>query len=219
VNPDEPTPYIWRATVTFANTADTMLARRLVREAVAKFGVRKLISPLSNTVLLLGGALDAGDLIVFDAAAADAFTGDRQRFYEWKEALYKWLGRPVLQRAYADSVRMVLEPLVRGLPEDNELRAELALRYAKLGMEREALREIERALVRVRGRPTIQQTTVRKLAAEAYMELGQQDAAIDHLAYLLSVPSWMSVGPLRVDKLWDPLRTNPRFQRLLAENR
>ena len=46
--------------------------------------------------------------------------------------------------------------------------------------------------------------------------MGEADAAIDRLAYLLSIPSDLSVPVLRVDPMWDRLRGNPRFQRLLA---
>ena len=52
----------------------------------------------------------------------------------------------------------------------------------------------------------------------AYVEMlvGETGAAVQRLAYLLSIPSDMSVPQLRVDPMWDPLRGNPRFQRLLA---
>ncbi len=51
--------------------------------------------------------------------------------------------------------------------------------------------------------------------AEIYVIAGEYDAAIDKLEYLLSSPSWISVGLLRIDPLYDPLRDHPSFQALL----
>ena len=49
-----------------------------------------------------------------------------------------------------------------------------------------------------------------------YALTGEEDAAIDRIEYLLSIPaSEMSVPLLRIDPRWDPLRNNPRFQKLL----
>ena len=52
----------------------------------------------------------------------------------------------------------------------------------------------------------------------AYVEMmvGEHDAAIRRPAYLLTIPSDVSVPILRADPMWDPLRSNPRFQQLLA---
>jgi len=54
--------------------------------------------------------------------------------------------------------------------------------------------------------------------AEIYMMCGEYEAAIDQIEILLSVPSAMSAGILRVDPIWDPIRDHPRFQRLLRES-
>jgi hypothetical protein len=45
--------------------------------------------------------------------------------------------------------------------------------------------------------------------------VGNYDAAIDLLDYLLSIPSWMSVRRLKLHPMWDPLRDHARFQALL----
>jgi serine/threonine-protein kinase len=51
--------------------------------------------------------------------------------------------------------------------------------------------------------------------AEIYMMCGEYETAIDQIETLLSVPGYTSVGVLRIDPLWDPIRANPRFRRLL----
>ena len=41
--------------------------------------------------------------------------------------------------------------------------------------------------------------------------------ALDLIEDLLSIPCFLSVGLLRLDPAWDPLRDNPRFQALLEK--
>ena len=41
--------------------------------------------------------------------------------------------------------------------------------------------------------------------------------ALDLIEELLSIPCQLSVGLLRLDPVWDPLRDNPRFQALLEK--
>ena len=48
------------------------------------------------------------------------------------------------------------------------------------------------------------------------MLVGETDSAVKRLAFLLTIPSDVSVNLLRADPLWDPLRGNPGFQRLIA---
>jgi serine/threonine-protein kinase len=55
--------------------------------------------------------------------------------------------------------------------------------------------------------------------AEIYVKVGEYEAAIDQLEYLLSIPSLVSTPLLRVDPLYDPLRDHPRFQALLESER
>ena len=49
--------------------------------------------------------------------------------------------------------------------------------------------------------------------------VGESDAAAKRLAYLLTIPSDISVPLLRVASMWDLLRGNPGLQRLFATAR
>ena len=51
--------------------------------------------------------------------------------------------------------------------------------------------------------------------AMIYAMVGEQEAALDQIEYVLSIPASFSVQLLRLDPRWDPLRDHPRFQALL----
>ncbi|MGI8820258.1 MAG: TPR end-of-group domain-containing protein, partial [Chthoniobacterales bacterium] len=52
--------------------------------------------------------------------------------------------------------------------------------------------------------------------AEIYGRVGEEDAAIDLLERLLTIPAGVSLLDLKNDWSWDPLRKNPRFQKILG---
>ena len=53
--------------------------------------------------------------------------------------------------------------------------------------------------------------------AMIYAWTGEQDKAIDELVALIGKPSAPEYGELKLNPFWDPLRKDPRFEKLLAE--
>jgi hypothetical protein len=52
--------------------------------------------------------------------------------------------------------------------------------------------------------------------AQVYTWTGQKDLAIEQLDKVERVPNFVSYGYLKLQLLWDPLRDDPRFEKLVA---
>src|SRR3954471_20518792 len=53
--------------------------------------------------------------------------------------------------------------------------------------------------------------------AVIYAQVGEAGRAIDLVADLLETPNGPTTGSLRIEREWDPLRGNPRFEKLLGK--
>ena len=131
-------------------------------------------------------------------------------------------GRPESAYAYYDSARVQFEaqyearlhwPLFLA-----NTHAHLGIAYAGLGQKLAAVRESEKAVELLPvSKDAIDGAHIAWHVAETYAQVGEADASIDQLELLLSVPSAISVHVLRLDPIWDPLRSHPRFQALLEK--
>ena len=54
--------------------------------------------------------------------------------------------------------------------------------------------------------------------AQIYAWTGESDQALQLLDRSLSTPNGVTVPFLRLDPMWDPLRSNPRFQALIDKH-
>ena len=57
-----------------------------------------------------------------------------------------------------------------------------------------------------------------KNLAVVYAWTGEKDVALNELTELLQIPAPISYGQLRLHPYWDPLRDDPRFEKLVAES-
>jgi tetratricopeptide (TPR) repeat protein len=147
----------------------------------------------------------------------DIFVAAELRYY--RAQMYEALGDSGRARADFDAARAIFEPATQRDPNRAHLHADLALYYAGLGRRDDAVREARRALeLQPLSRDAYFTPILMDHVAEVYMRVGDTDSAMDVLEQLSTIPGWVGLGfpaQLRFDPRWDPLRRNPRFQRLV----
>ena len=134
----------------------------------------------------------------------------------------RFVGDTAGAKVTAEQARNTLEPLCKEHPDDFDLEIALALADAVLGERDSALKAAERAIQEAVNRPGFEE-----ILALIQTVLGENSRAISTLTQLLKTPYGSLIyGPvpvtpalLRLDPIWDPLRTDPAFQKLCEEKR
>jgi serine/threonine-protein kinase len=134
-------------------------------------------------------------------------------------------GEDSLAQKKFDAARPVLEAETLAHPVNALRHARLGLLYAYLGRKADAIREGNRAVeLQPMSEDAFDGPENASTLALIHTRLGDNDAALDLIEQLLRKPGGvffyeasMSLSELRLRWQWDPLRKDPRFQRLLAE--
>jgi len=91
-------------------------------------------------------------------------------------------------------------------------------RIACLGRKEDAINEGKKAVeVLPESEDAVEGPKATAALAEIYASVGEHDEAFLLLDHLLAVPNGLTVPQLRLDPVWDPLRADPRFQKLCEE--
>jgi len=120
-------------------------------------------------------------------------------------------------RALFTAARVQQEKTVQAQPNYGPALCVLGLIDAGLGRNEEALREGRRAveLVPVEKDALVGPTMIKYLAMIAAWT-GDKDLACEQLAIAIRPPSTISYGQLKLLPFWDPLRGDPRFEKIVA---
>jgi len=133
-------------------------------------------------------------------------------------------GNTAKAQAEFEVARPAIEKLVAESPRNGTRRAQLGLLYAFLGRKEDALREGKRAMELVPiTHDIIEGAVVEDFYALICARLGLTDEAISRIERLLTTPfavdyddASVTLSDLRQRWEWDPLRNDPRFQKMLA---
>lgn len=129
-----------------------------------------------------------------------------------------WLrGDKVKARAYADTAHAAFLEQLKAAPDNGQIQLLDGLALAYLGRKAEAIAAAERATTTLAiSTDGVNGPYFQHQLARVYMLLGENDKAIDTIELLLRVPYVLTPAWLRIDPTFDPLRGNPRFEKLVA---
>ncbi|HEY2103728.1 MAG TPA: tetratricopeptide repeat protein [Chthoniobacterales bacterium] len=132
--------------------------------------------------------------------------------------LYQYQGEKEKARIALEQARTIADKLVREAPQDATRHGQLGLVLAALGQKEEAIREGKRAVELLpESQDAFDGPQGTTALAQIYTLTGEFDQAFRLLDHLLEVPNGLAVPMLKLDPIWDPLRTDPRFQALIEK--
>jgi tetratricopeptide (TPR) repeat protein len=147
----------------------------------------------------------------------DAFDGDRGIWGICLTQVFALKGDTANVRVHAEEARRAFAEQLREVPDDAPRHAILGLSLAFLGRKEEAIREGQRAAELL---PVSRDANVGPYLQHQliwiYILVGEHEKALDRLEQLLKVPYYVSPRWLAIDPNFAPLRSNPRFQKLVA---
>ncbi len=109
--------------------------------------------------------------------------------------------------------RAEVEKLASAEPDNGPVLSVLGMLDAALGQTESAIREGRRAVdLLPLSKDSINGALLMENLAVIYAWCGHKPEALDQLAAVVKIPSYLSYGDLRLHPIWDPLRGDPRFE-------
>ena len=104
-------------------------------------------------------------------------------------------------------------------PDDATLLGALSIAEAGLGQNEEALQHARRAAeILPPSVDAVAGPGCENRLAQVLVMTGDRDGAFDKLGTLVTLPFGLNYGDLKLNPMWDDLRNDPRFDRILAES-
>jgi len=115
------------------------------------------------------------------------------------------------------AARAEVEKIIQDQHDNAPALCVLAVIDAALGNKKQANREAKRAaeLLPV-TKDSVDGARLIKYLALTYALTGKKDAALTELAAAAKIPGYLSYGELRLDPIWDAIRADPRFGKIVA---
>ena len=222
VYPERRSGRIFRASVEVYRRADTGPWRAEIEKILTN-------EPGSEKDPYVGGQLYTLALYDrdYDAAGRAAVALSPKNSLEWS---FPQLGRDfwvgVAARLKGDETparaafmraRVQQEEEIRAHPDNATLLSELGLIDAGLGRKQESLNEGRRAIeLAASVKDSFTEPYVKMCFAIICGWIGERELALEQLEAFTKAPGYHTYGNFRLSPMWDPLRNDPRFEKILA---
>jgi serine/threonine-protein kinase len=131
-------------------------------------------------------------------------------------AIYTFLNDKENALAAFERARPIAEKALRESPDDPSRHVTLGLILAGLGEKEGAILQGKRAVELLpESQDALEGPKMNVALAQIYAWTGESDQAIQLLDRSLSTPNGVTVAFLKLDPIWDPLRSDPRFRALI----
>jgi TolB-like protein/class 3 adenylate cyclase/Tfp pilus assembly protein PilF len=131
--------------------------------------------------------------------------------------LLRLRGNDATEKAALDAARAELETIARDQSLDSYTLAALGFARAVFGNKREAIAEGRQAVeLAPITKDSVDGTDAVRTLALIYAWTGKGDKAIEKLEAVAKQPGYLSYGALVHSPVWDPLRKDPRFEKIVG---
>jgi tetratricopeptide (TPR) repeat protein len=147
---------------------------------------------------------------------------EKGRVQDWLVEVQFLAGDTAGLKVTAEAARNTFEQLYRDQPDNADIALYLSRIYAAMGEKDLALKEAERAIMLLpRAKDAVTGPGFEENLALIQAMVGENSRAISTLSQLLHTPYGLSppITPalLKLDPFWDPLRSDPAFEKLCEE--
>ncbi len=217
---DQPITKLRREFIRFAATGEVEILSRALAEAPPDLDVAGGETPVRILVALVRHDFAAAARLLA-ASPRNTFQEVDFSFYyprPWYEAIIaRAAGDQDKAHAAFTAARKILEQRLTIKPDDARTIAVLAQVDAGLGEKERALAEAQHAVeLMPLSRDAYDGMLVLYGQAQVFTWTGETDRALELIHRLMNLPGYLTYGYLKVDPLWDPLRSDPRFQDFVA---
>jgi hypothetical protein len=211
--PDDPELYFLRAWLAVLEHGNLDTMRHYAARGVSRAGVTSILDAYNPAIYVLIW-LDTLVSASIDRLERPTYYGSE--FWLMKAWRAQQLGRWDVAAAYFDSVRIERES--HSHPAGPMPTMWLAMAYAGLGREADALRLSDSASARAGAQTLLPRTAFTLFHARILAGARRFEEGITLLESLVDQPSYVTRALLSVDPAFAPFHDHPRFKRLIAVN-